>query len=146
MEMYKKGQGFYTRFICFLLIALLSFFATYRLYYFGEVFGPFWEDADREYTAWADSIPILGEMINPGFLISALFWIVSLLVLAWAFFIYARSSEFLIETESELRKVSWPSREELISSSIVVVFTVIILSAYLGIVDVFLGKVFAFLL
>ena len=47
----------------------------------------------------------------------------------------AASVDFLIETEAELRKVSWPSREELTGSTSVVVFVTIILGIYIVVVD-----------
>lgn len=45
------------------------------------------------------------------------------------------SVDFLIETEAELKKVSWPSREELTGSTFVVIFVTIILGIYIVGVD-----------
>ena len=45
------------------------------------------------------------------------------------------SVDFLIETEVELKKVSWPSREELTGSTFVVIFVTIILGIYIVGVD-----------
>ena len=46
---------------------------------------------------------------------------------------------FFKEVQVEIRKVSWPSREELRDSTIVVIATVLIVAAYVGIVDRVLG-------
>jgi preprotein translocase subunit SecE len=43
--------------------------------------------------------------------------------------------EFLILTEKEMEKVSWPPKHEVVSSSIAVCVTVVILAIYLGLVD-----------
>ena len=43
---------------------------------------------------------------------------------------------FLSEVKVELVKCSWPSRKELFASSVVVVISVIILGAYVGLCDV----------
>ncbi len=42
---------------------------------------------------------------------------------------------FLIGVRSELRKVTWTSRKELIESTVVVVIAVMIVAVFLGIVD-----------
>ena len=43
--------------------------------------------------------------------------------------------EFLKEVRVEATKVSWPSRNELRDSTIVVIVTVLIVSVFIGIVD-----------
>ena len=42
---------------------------------------------------------------------------------------------FLVEVVVEMKKSSWPSREELISSTMVVIFSVLMLSAFVGVCD-----------
>ena len=51
-----------------------------------------------------------------------------------------KSAEFLIETQGEMRKVSWPARKEWIGSTMVVLVLVAILSTFLYIVDEGLSK------
>ncbi|MDR1256346.1 MAG: preprotein translocase subunit SecE [Spirochaetaceae bacterium] len=46
--------------------------------------------------------------------------------------------KFAKESYAELRKVIWPSREDVISSVKVVIFSTIIIAAVLGLVDVLL--------
>ena len=45
------------------------------------------------------------------------------------------TSEFLIETQAELKKVAWPPKAEVKGSAAVVVGTVIILGVFLYVVD-----------
>ena len=44
---------------------------------------------------------------------------------------YPRFADFLIAVEAEMNKVSWPSRTELIRSSIVVIFVIFALAIIL---------------
>ena len=46
--------------------------------------------------------------------------------------------QFVKESYAELRKVIWPSREDVISSVKVVIISTIIIAAVLGLVDVLL--------
>jgi preprotein translocase subunit SecE len=46
--------------------------------------------------------------------------------------------QFIKESHSELKKVIWPSREDVISSVKVVIVSTIIIAAVLGIIDVLL--------
>jgi preprotein translocase subunit SecE len=46
--------------------------------------------------------------------------------------------KFIKESYAELKKVIWPSRDDVISSVKVVIFSTIIIAAVLGLVDVLL--------
>ena len=47
---------------------------------------------------------------------------------------------FLKETKTELTKVTWPSKNEVIGSTIVTVVVSLILSLFIGVVDFILNK------
>lgn len=51
-----------------------------------------------------------------------------------------RIRTFFKEVQVEIRKVSWPTRNELRDSTIVVIATVLIVAAYVGAVDRVLGS------
>ncbi len=51
--------------------------------------------------------------------------------------------QFFSEVITEMHKVSWPSRQELIGSTVVVFTLVAILSLYIGVVDAVINKVLA---
>jgi preprotein translocase subunit SecE len=53
-----------------------------------------------------------------------------------------RSRTFLEECWSELRKVHWPTREETRAATIAVIIGVIVVGAYLGVIDAVLSFVF----
>jgi len=48
---------------------------------------------------------------------------------------------FFNDIKLEMSKVSWPTREELIGSTIVVIVSLAVLSLFIGICDVFLSKI-----
>ena len=52
-----------------------------------------------------------------------------------------RAQEFVREVVAEFRKVSWPSRQELINSTVVVITVTVVVSLFLGLVDVVLARV-----
>jgi preprotein translocase subunit SecE len=49
--------------------------------------------------------------------------------------------QFLREVRGELRKVAWPTRSEVINYSIIVLFTVVILTTYIALLDLAFGDV-----
>ncbi len=49
-------------------------------------------------------------------------------------------AEFVGEVRAELRKVVWPSREELINYSIVVLFTIVVLTSIIAGLDYLAGE------
>ena len=57
-----------------------------------------------------------------------------------------RVMHYFRETRAELRKVVWPTREEAINLTIVVVVTIVAMSAFFGVIDYLLTGLFRFLL
>ena len=49
--------------------------------------------------------------------------------------------KFFRKVKLELKKVNWPNKEELSSYTVVVLITVIVLVAFLGVIDVFLTRI-----
>ena len=56
-----------------------------------------------------------------------------------------RTRDFLKEVQVESAKISWPSRTELRDSTIVVIIAVLLVSAFVGLVDRVLSWVVGFL-
>ena len=52
----------------------------------------------------------------------------------------AMAVQFLREVKTELKKVTWPTKKQTISSTAVVVVLVIIVATYLGVVDMLLAQ------
>jgi len=110
MKIYKKGQGNRARAIAALAAVAIAVFGIAEVY-------------SSEGTA----------MI---FVVVSAFMVV---VVAgggiYLSLINARTSEFLIETQAELKKVAWPPKDEVKGSSAVVVGTVVVMGVFLVIVD-----------
>ncbi len=51
------------------------------------------------------------------------------------------ASRFLRESRTELKKVKWPTRKELLAATGMVIFLVLVVSLYLGIIDFGLIKI-----
>lgn len=59
--------------------------------------------------------------------------------------IWQKTRQFFREVRAELKKVTWPSKDEVKVLTVVVVLFVFIFTAFIGIVDLVLSRVFAFL-
>ena len=53
-----------------------------------------------------------------------------------------QSRQFLTEVVSELRKVHWPTRQETVAATVVVLVVVAIVSLWLGLVDAVISFLF----
>jgi preprotein translocase subunit SecE len=56
-----------------------------------------------------------------------------------------RAREFVKDVRVEAGRVSWPTRDELRDSTVVVIVTVLLVAAFIGIVDQALNRVVALL-
>ncbi|NQT95309.1 MAG: preprotein translocase subunit SecE [Candidatus Omnitrophica bacterium] len=52
----------------------------------------------------------------------------------------ARVRNFITEVTVELKKVSWPTRNELVGSTVIVIISVAILATYIGVCDFIFSK------
>lgn len=59
---------------------------------------------------------------------------------------FGKVGGFVGETKQELKKVTWPSKQELWQSTLVVIVTTFILAAFIGVVDFFLSVLMRILL
>jgi len=51
-----------------------------------------------------------------------------------------RSKQFYFDVRSEMKKVSWPARQEIVGTTVVVIIAVFFFGFYLGIVDAILSR------
>ena len=126
---YKEDQGKVARIILVTVILLGAVFALQQLHgYMPKI--PDWK--------------LFGLIDENGLALQILDWrymvhgplIVLAIMFAYSQFNRPKTADFLIETENELKnKVTWPSRKEEISASVVVVVTVLILSVFIFGVD-----------
>lgn len=74
------------------------------------------------------------RFLVPGLLLAVGLWICFRIVN------YPKFTDFLISVETEMTKVTWPSRDEVFRSSVVVIFMIFALSAILAAYDLFGGS------
>ena len=90
-------------------------------------------------------IPILGWSLTGAFLVSTGIFIVGFILL-FRWHQTPKVADLLIETESELQKVTWARMPEVINSSIVVIGFVLFLMAFLASSDIVLSKISGYIL
>ncbi len=138
MTAYREDQGRLARMAAFWAVVLMWLFGCHFLH--GQLVA---FDSLRE-PLGGIRIPIVGVDLTPAFLIAAAFFLGGLVwVIRWQ----ARPNvaDFLIDTEAELRKVTWPTSEEVVNSSLVVVVTVVLIGAYLAGADYVLARIMKYL-
>jgi preprotein translocase SecE subunit len=79
-------------------------------------------------------IPVVGVNLSPAFLISSLFFLAGV-VLTKRWQQKPKVADMLIDTEAELKKVSWPKGQEVWNASMVVVVCVVLLAGFLMLSD-----------
>ncbi|MBI4711773.1 MAG: preprotein translocase subunit SecE [Planctomycetes bacterium] len=141
ISFYKKGQGSIIRFLTWAFLSLMGLFGCVALYHTIPL-----EDVSRDpspETFWGHTlqeIPFFDVKIRIGLIISALIF-AGLVFLIYRLVINRPSiANFLIETEFELYKVSWPPRYEYWGSSVAVVVSVMILGIFLLVADLVLRQ------
>lgn len=135
---YKQDQGRYARLAAFWSLAILIFYGCTSLYSWTLV-GHFPNAMATPLVASMPKIPVLGLPLNLGMLITA----AVLVAAVWGLYRVLerpKNADVLIETESELRKVTWPTMPEAVRSSVVVIACVLFLMAFLAGADWVLSR------
>ena len=130
---YKPEQGRYTRGTAFWLLTALAYYGALTMFLFLS-----WDWAGKDLGF---SIPVFELNATPGLLIAVLVFIVMEFGLRFAIN-HPKLGDLLIETEGELRRVTWPSWPETWNGSIVVIVTVAAMVALLAGADIVLSSFF----
>jgi preprotein translocase subunit SecE len=115
LGLYKPSQGRLVRRVTFAALAIAVALGAWRLSIYLQQFGQ-----ALEYAV-------------PTLVLAAGVWI------AFRAVNMPRFADFLIAVEAELNKVSWPSRGELVRSTIVVLITILLLTVVLFAYDILWG-------
>jgi preprotein translocase subunit SecE len=121
-SVYKRNQGRVARQVTFVALALSIAVGVWRLAVMLPLVLAYYELSDD-----------LGgvRFLIPGLLLAAGIWVCFRVVNT------PRFADFLIAVEAEMAKVSWPSRSEVVRSSVVVIFMMFALAGILGLYDLF---------
>jgi len=123
-DIYKRGQGKYTRLCSAFAIAIIVGLGCLQLYKKLQA-------GDR--GLWIETMVPAGLFVILALLI---FWLVNKPSLA----------DFFIAAEGEMKKVSWSSRQEIAVSTFIVIIVVISMAALLGTTDIGFRTLFTWLL
>jgi preprotein translocase SecE subunit len=126
------------RMAAFWSLAVLLFYGCSRLN--AELAGRWTASLGSALIGSVPHIPVLGVELTGAFLISTVVFAAGMYAL-YTWLERPKSADLLIETEQELRKVTWPTGAEVINSSIVVIACVLFLMGYLAVADWFLARV-----
>ena len=137
MDSYKAGQGSLARLSAWMVVLVTLFTGCWELYS--------WIHSKHDTAIIPlkvfESLPLLGVPLSWKFLICVgvgigLLWLVRLYLLR------PNTVDTLIETELELKKVSWPTRAESMNATWVVVLVTVLLTVTLSLFDGLLRAVF----
>jgi len=123
-NIYKRGQGKYTRLCSAFAIAIIAGLGCLQLYNKLQA---------GDLGLWIETMVPVGLFIILAVLI---FWLVNKPSLA----------DFLIAAEGEMKKVSWSSRQEITVSTFIVIVVVISMAVLLGATDIAFRTFFTWLL
>jgi len=123
-HIYKSGQGYWTRMGTVAGAALVAIFTTMFIY-----------------NDLRPRIPYLRD--NPQVALGIALGVLALCALGIFWFVNRpRTADFLIATDSEMKKVNWTSRKELIGSTKVVIVFMFLIAIFLFAVDILFGYLF----
>ena len=132
---YKPDQGRLSRGVAFWLVSAVIYYGCRTLYFFLH-----WPWAKSNLIE--EHIPIADVPLNMALILSFVVFLAAEWGLVWMIN-RRKMGELLIETETEMKKVSWPSWNDSFSSSIVVLIAVIFFMIFLGFSDALLHRVFS---
>ena len=137
MDIYKKNQGLHARLFLAVGMGAFAFFAAHAVY------GTFIESPELYPGA---VVPLVGIKLTWGLVSAAALFLLCVAVIG----VHTtgletglnrldtsskKTVEFLIDTQGELQKVSWPTKDELVGSTGVVIILLVILGVYIFSVD-----------
>ena len=125
----RPGLGRAVRMSAFGGIGALTLFGAYALYMAPSINSIWWQDIAGPASLFGKSVS-LKPILFPA--AAAFFTVMSGVFLALN---REKAADFLIETEGEIKKVSWPARKEYVGSAMIVVLVVAIVSMFLHYVD-----------
>jgi preprotein translocase SecE subunit len=123
-QIYKPGQGKYTRLGTGISAGAIVAFGCWRLYRLLEA---------TDLNLWVVSLVPVGVFV--AFAVLS-YWVLN----------KASTADFMIAAEGELKKVNWSSRHEVFVSTVVVIVVVGVLAVLLGTADLVYRLVFTQLL
>ena len=138
METYKSGQGTFARLACWVGLIVLAFLGCVEVFSWihGQNDAPLFPGDLWKRLPVLD-VPFTWKLCLCILLFAAALWGIRRLMAR------APVADTLIETEGELRKVSWPSSPEARNATIVVIVVTVVLTFSLALIDYVLVSLFS---
>jgi len=136
MAKYKQDQGTYSRTTGMVMLGALAVYGCYTLYYFLLSFRETFLSNDL----LGGDVPILGAPVTPALLIAIAAGVLLLLWLQRTLD-KPKVADLLIESETEMRKCTWPTWDETFTSSLVVLIVMVFFMALLAGMDIGLNRI-----
>jgi preprotein translocase SecE subunit len=144
---YRKGLGVYSRIAVGIALGILALFASISLYN---------ALIDLPSIAEGARIPLIDVGLTWGLVCAFLLFVflgflIGIFVAGFETGIKPldnsgkKTIEFLIDTQGELQKVSWPTRYELVGSTAVVIVSVIVIGIFILGVDWFVSVIMEYI-
>jgi preprotein translocase SecE subunit len=126
----KKGQGYWTRMGTAFGAGLLGFLTAYNIYVYLPVLVHF--DTTVAGQARAKQVAMI---------VAAVFF-AAFAFFAWRMMNKPSNVDFLVATDSEMKKVNWTSRKDLIGSTKVVIIFMFLIALFLFAIDILFSYFF----
>ncbi|MGQ0552181.1 MAG: preprotein translocase subunit SecE [Planctomycetota bacterium] len=147
MTKYKPDQGTHARTISLLLLSGMLLFGVHSLYYFLTSFrgSPAGSGFLVQHLS-ADPVPVVGLHLTWSLLIATLVGVAGVWLLM-RLLNRPKIADLLIDSETEMRKCTWPTWAETVKSSMVILvvmlfFTAVLAAFDLGLNELMTGVVF----
>ncbi|MBV8878381.1 MAG: preprotein translocase subunit SecE [Planctomycetaceae bacterium] len=134
LEYAKPGLGKAVRMTSYISIAALTAYGAYALYMAPSLQSPWWRVVAGPFSVMGKEASLRPQLFP------AVAVFLSVMFVVHQVMNQDKAAEFLIETEGEIKKVSWPARKEYVGSAMIVVLVVAIVSGFLHLVDMGLSE------
>ncbi len=136
---YKEDQGRLVRMAAFWSIA---FFLVFGCKFLHDILVQY---VPLRRVIGGIRIPVVGVDLTTAFLIAFALFVVGILAI-WRWQQRPKVADLLIETEAELKKITWPKGQEVFNSTVVVIISVVVIGVFLAASDWFIARVMRYLL
>lgn len=134
LEYVKPGLGRAVRLTAYASIASLTLYGAYAMYMAPGLQSAWWRTIAGPFSLMGKEASLRPQLFPAAAVFLSVMFVVHQILNR------DRAAEFLIETEGEIKKVSWPARKEYVGSAMIVVLVVAIVSGFLHFVDLWLSK------
>lgn len=139
---YKPREGRIIRLVTWALTSLFALFGCVSLFYAIST-----EDITKIpplETFWGKllyTVPFFELHIRVGTIICLVVFLTIVILINRLVLNTSKSADFLIDTEFELKKVSWPPKNEYWGSSVAVIISVFVVGSFIFIIDMLLTQI-----